>query len=79
MGDETSHKGHKAVMIFLFALLAYAVLPVFGVGFYRNGSGQLFFQLFLDQNFHGATFDDSHLLCNIHKKSFEFRRLSDLE
>jgi len=45
MGDETSHKGHKAVLIFLFALCAYALLPVFGVGFYRNGSGQLFFQL----------------------------------
>ena len=45
MGDETSHKGHKAVLGFLVALCAYAVLPVFGVGFYRNGSGQLFFQL----------------------------------
>jgi hypothetical protein len=45
MGDENSHKGHKAVQIFLFALLAYSALPVFGVGFYRNGSGQLFFQL----------------------------------
>jgi hypothetical protein len=45
MGDEASHKGHKAVLIFLFALLAYALLPVFGVGFYRNGSGQLFFTL----------------------------------
>ena len=46
MGDETTHnKGHKAVLIFLVALCAYATLPVFGVGFYRNGSGQLFFQL----------------------------------
>jgi hypothetical protein len=45
MSDENSHKGHKAVLIFLIALCAYAVLPVFGVGFYRNGSGQLFFQL----------------------------------
>ena len=45
MGDGTSHKSHKAVLIFLFALLAYSTLPVFGVGFYRNGSGQLFFQL----------------------------------
>jgi hypothetical protein len=45
MRDKTSHKGHKAVLIFLLALLAYATLPVFGVGFYRNGSGQLFFQL----------------------------------
>ena len=45
MVDETSHKGHKAVLIFLVALLAYSLLPVFGVGFYRNGSGQLFFQL----------------------------------
>ena len=45
MADETSHKGHKAVLIFLVALLAYSLLPVFGVGFYRNGSGQLFFQL----------------------------------
>jgi hypothetical protein len=45
MGDETSHKGQKAVLIFLLALCAYATLPVFGVGFYRNGSGQLFFQL----------------------------------
>jgi hypothetical protein len=33
------------VLIFLLALCAYATLPVFGVGFYRNGSGQLFFQL----------------------------------
>ena len=45
MGDETNHKGHKAVLIFLFALLAYSALPVFGVGFYRNGSGQVFFTL----------------------------------
>jgi hypothetical protein len=45
MSDETSHKGHKAVRIFLFALLAYAALPVFGVGLYRNGSGQVFFTL----------------------------------
>ena len=48
MADETTHeghKGHKAVLIFLVALLAYSLLPVFGVGFYRNGSGQLFFQL----------------------------------
>jgi len=45
MGDETSHKGHKAVLVFLFALLLYAALPVFGIGFYRNGSGQLFFTL----------------------------------
>jgi hypothetical protein len=45
MGDGTSHKGHKAVLIFLVALCAYSTLPVFGVGFYRNGSGQLFFQL----------------------------------
>jgi hypothetical protein len=45
MGDDSNHKGHKAVLIFLFALLAYAALPVFGVGFYRNGSGQVFFTL----------------------------------
>jgi hypothetical protein len=45
MSDETSHKGHKAVLVFLAALCLYSVLPVFGVGFYRNGSGQLFFQL----------------------------------
>jgi hypothetical protein len=45
MSDDTSHKGHKAVLVFLIALCAYSVLPVFGVGFYRNGSGQLFFQL----------------------------------
>jgi hypothetical protein len=45
MGDETSHKGHKAVLVFLVALCAWATLPVFGVGSYRNGSGQLFFDL----------------------------------
>ncbi|MGZ6971126.1 MAG: hypothetical protein ACXVID_05650 [Thermoanaerobaculia bacterium] len=45
MSDATSHKGHPAVLIFLLALCAYGTLPVFGVGFYRNGSGQLFFQL----------------------------------
>jgi len=45
MSDATSHKGHTAVLIFLLALCAYGTLPVFGVGFYRNGSGQLFFQL----------------------------------
>jgi hypothetical protein len=45
MSDATSHKGQKAVLIFLLALCAYGTLPVFGVGFYRNGSGQLFFQL----------------------------------
>lgn len=45
MSDETSHKGHKAVLVFLAALCLYSVLPVFGVGFYRNSSGQLFFQL----------------------------------
>jgi hypothetical protein len=45
MSDATSHKGHTAVLVFLLALCAYGTLPVFGVGFYRNGSGQLFFQL----------------------------------
>jgi hypothetical protein len=45
MSDATSHKGHKAVLIFLVALCAYSVLPFFGVGSYRNGSGQLFFHL----------------------------------
>ena len=34
------------MLIFLVALVRlFASLPVFGVGFYRNGSGQLFFQL----------------------------------
>jgi len=37
MSDATSHKGHKAVLIFLVALCAYGTLPVFGVGFYRYG------------------------------------------
>jgi hypothetical protein len=45
MSDATSHKGHKAVLLFLVALCAYGALPVFGIGFYRNGSNQLFFQL----------------------------------
>jgi hypothetical protein len=45
MSDATSHKSHKAVLLFLVALCAYSVLPVFGIGFYRNGSNQLFFQL----------------------------------
>ena len=45
MSDATSRKGHKAVQLLLVALCAYGVLPVFGIGFYRNGSNQLFFQL----------------------------------
>jgi hypothetical protein len=45
MSDATSHKGHKAVRLLLVALCAYSTLPVFGIGFYRNGSNQLFFQL----------------------------------
>jgi hypothetical protein len=45
MSDATSPKGHKAVRLFLVALCAYGALPVFGIGFYRNGSNQLFFQL----------------------------------
>ncbi len=45
MSDGTSHKSHKAVLLFLVALGAYSILPFFGIGFYRNGSNQLFFQL----------------------------------
>jgi hypothetical protein len=37
--------GHKAVLVFMALLAAYACLPVFGVGFYRNSSGDRFFQL----------------------------------
>lgn len=39
------HESHKALFFFLFALAAYAMLPLVGVGFYRNGSGDRFFSL----------------------------------
>jgi hypothetical protein len=39
--------GHGALMVklFLFANVAWLALPVFGIGTYRNGSGDLSFEL----------------------------------
>ena len=45
MRDSHAKKGHKAVRILLALFCAYALLPVFGTGLYRNGSGQVFFDL----------------------------------
>ena len=45
MGDHDAKKGHKAVLVLLALFCAYALIPVFGVGMYRNGSGQVFFEL----------------------------------
>lgn len=45
MREENGKHGHKAVLVLLAVFCAYAVVPVFGVGFYRNGSGQKFFEL----------------------------------
>jgi hypothetical protein len=43
----TEEKGHGALLvkIFLFANLAWLVLPVVGIGTYRNASGDLSFHL----------------------------------
>ena len=45
MRDTHANKGHKAVLVLLALFCAYALIPVFGVGMYRNGSGQIFFDL----------------------------------
>ncbi|HTS03915.1 MAG TPA: hypothetical protein VMN04_15435 [Thermoanaerobaculia bacterium] len=45
MRDTHAKKGHKAVLVLLGLFLAWALIPVFGVGMYRNGSGQIFFDL----------------------------------
>ncbi len=45
MRDAHATKGHKAVLVLLALFCAYALIPVFGVGMYRNGSGQVFFDL----------------------------------
>lgn len=45
MSEENGKHGHKAVLVLLAVNGAYALLPLFGVGFYRNGSGQKFFEL----------------------------------
>jgi hypothetical protein len=45
MREENGKHGHKAVLVLLVAFCAYSLVPVFGVGFYRNGSGQKFFDL----------------------------------
>jgi hypothetical protein len=44
MSGENGKKGHKAVLVLLVALALYALVPVFGIGRYRNGSGQVFFE-----------------------------------
>jgi hypothetical protein len=45
MRDTHANKGHRAVLVLLALFCAYALIPVFGVGMYRNGSGQIFFDL----------------------------------
>jgi hypothetical protein len=45
MRDTHAEKGHKAVLVLLALFCAYALVPVFGIGLYRNGSGQTFFEL----------------------------------
>jgi len=44
MRDTHAEKGHKAVRVLLALFCAYALLPVFGTGLYRNGSRQVFFE-----------------------------------
>ncbi len=44
MHDANGNKGHRAVLVLLAAFCLYALVPVFGVGRYRNGSGQVFFE-----------------------------------
>jgi hypothetical protein len=44
MSEEAGKKGHKAVLVLLAAFVVYALIPVFGPGRYRNGSGQVFFE-----------------------------------
>ena len=44
MSEENGKKGHKAVLGLLVAFLLYAAIPVFGIGRYRNSSGQVFFE-----------------------------------
>jgi hypothetical protein len=41
-GTGEAH-GHKSVRYLLFLLIAYALLPAFGIGLYRNNSGDRFF------------------------------------
>jgi hypothetical protein len=45
MRDTHAEKGHKAVHVLLALVGAFALLPVFGAGLYRNGSGQVFFDV----------------------------------
>lgn len=40
-----SHESHTAVLIFLAALAGWSVLPVFGIGLWKNASGDLSFDL----------------------------------
>jgi hypothetical protein len=44
MHEENGKKGHGALRALLIAFVAYALVPLFGVGRYRNGSGQTFFE-----------------------------------
>ncbi len=45
MRDTHAKKGHKAVLVLLALFGVYSLLPVLGTGLYRNGSGQVFFDL----------------------------------
>ena len=45
MRDTHAKTGHKAVLVLLALTCAWALVPVTGVGLYRNGSGQVFFDL----------------------------------
>ena len=43
MSEGDGKKGHKAVLVLLVGLVLYALVPFFGIGRYRNASGQVFF------------------------------------
>ncbi|MEO8055310.1 MAG: hypothetical protein ABI768_09155 [Acidobacteriota bacterium] len=45
MRDAHAKKGHIAVLVLLALFCAWALVPVSGAGLYRNGSGQVFFDL----------------------------------
>lgn len=44
MSEKKGKKGHHAVLLLLAVFVAYALIPVTGIGRYRNGSGQVFFE-----------------------------------
>jgi hypothetical protein len=62
MQQKDGHTGHKAIRFLLAAFCAFAVIPVFGVGIYRNGSGQVFFDLWYLMGFMVVAFFLMHEL-----------------